>query len=152
MKSVCVSIDVPNPQEEIFDHLDVIANHEAFTNHMLSDFHYSGPHRGVGAAARVKVRAAGKTDTVEIEVIDAQRPSRLVERNIGAGGRRVATGTYVLRPGLGGGTTITFEYAWQTAPISERLAAPLVRAVMRRANQRSLHRLAEELAQLAPSP
>ena len=36
--------------------------------------------------------------------------------------------------------------AWQQAPLSERLAAPLVRAVLRRGNERAMERLAEQLA------
>ena len=45
----------------------------------------------------------------------------------------------------GGRTRVTFEYAWQKAPMSEALAAPLVRAVSRRASQRAMERLAEQL-------
>jgi hypothetical protein len=58
----------------------------------------------------------------------------------------VATGTYTLEPLPSGGTKISFEYAWQQAPLSERLAAPLVRAVLRRGNERAMERLAEQLA------
>lgn len=145
MRSVRVSTQVPRTREDVYDFLDVIANHEPFTDHMLHDFRYSGPDRGVGARAQVAVSAGGRTDTVEIEIIAAERPSTLVEQNIGAGGKRVATGTYSLRELPGGETGISFEYAWQRAPLGERLAAPFVRGVMRRANQRSLERLAEAL-------
>jgi hypothetical protein len=113
---------------------------------MLHDLRDSGPERGVGAKARVTASAGGRTDTVDIEVIAAERPSRIVERNIDAGGRRVATGTYELRELPSGETQVDCEYAWQRAPLSERLAAPLVRSVMRRANQRSLGRLAGALS------
>jgi hypothetical protein len=39
-----------------------------------------------------------------------------------------------------------FEYDWQQAPFSERLASPLVRAILRRGNARAMQRLAEQLA------
>ena len=96
MKPVLVTVDVAYSREQVFDFLDVMSNHEPFTNHMLQDWHYSGPDRGVGSRARVTVRAAGRSETVHIEVIAAERPSTIVEQNVGAGGRRVGTGTYRL--------------------------------------------------------
>jgi carbon monoxide dehydrogenase subunit G len=146
MRPVAVTIDVPHPSEEVFDFLDVMANHEPFTNHILRDWQYSGPDRGIGSKARVSVSAGGRTETVDIEVVSAERPTTIVERNIGAGGRRIGTGTYTLAALPGGATRIVFEYAWQQAPLLERLASPLVRAILRRGNQRAMERLAEQLA------
>ena len=74
----------------------------------------------------------------------------LVERNVGAKGKRTATGTYRLSDAPGGGTRIEFEYAWEQLPLSERLAAPMVRSVLRRANQRAMERLAQQLSQPEP--
>src|SRR5436305_2457605 len=96
MKPVHVTIDVPHPREQVYDFLDVMANHEPFTNHILRDWEYSGPDRGIGSKAKVTVNAVGRTETVEIEVIAAERPTSIVEQNVGAGGRRIATGTYAL--------------------------------------------------------
>jgi carbon monoxide dehydrogenase subunit G len=152
MNPVKVSIDVPQNREDVYDFLDVIANHEPFTNHILKAWKYSGPDRGVGSRAQVQVTAGGRTDTIDIEVVSAQRPRTIVERNIGAGGKRVASGTYTLEPLPGGGTHITFEYAWRQAPLSERLASPLVRGVLRRANERAMQRLAEQLGVQLPVP
>jgi carbon monoxide dehydrogenase subunit G len=152
MKPVYVTIEVPYPPEDVYDFLDVMANHEPFTNHMLRDWEYSGPDRGVGSKARVKAVAAGRSDTVDIEVVSGERPNKIVERNVGAGGRRVANGTYILEAVPSGGTRIVFEYAWQRAPLSERLASPLVRAVLRRGNERAMQRLAEQLGDRVASP
>jgi hypothetical protein len=151
MQPVRVSIDVPTPREEVFDFLDVMANHEPFTNHMLSAWEYSGPPRGVGSKARALAKAAGKTDVIDITVVSAERPMKIVEENTGANGRRRANGTYTLEELPGGETRIVFEYSWQQAPISERLTAPLVRAYLRRGNQRAMQRLAEQLAVRAPA-
>ena len=142
MKPVHVSTEVPFPREEVFDFLDVMANHEPFTDHVMHDWEYSGPDRGVGSKARVKVTAGGRTDTVDIEVVSAQRPANIVEQNIGAGGRRVANGTYTLDALESGATRINFEYSWQRAPLSERLLAPVVRSMLRKANERAMERLA----------
>ena len=133
----------------MFDFLDVMANHEPFTDHILRDWEYSGPPSGIGSKARVRVKAAGRTDVIDIEVVSASRPERIVEQNVGAKGRRVANGTYYLEGLPDGGTKITFEYAWQKAPLSERLAAPMVRSVLRRANERAMERLAQQLGQHA---
>ncbi len=145
MEPVRVTINVTQPIEEVYDFLDVMANHEPFTNHILKDWEYSGPDRGVGSKARVHVSAGGRTDTVDIEVVDAERPTRIVECNIGAGGKRVASGTYTLSALPDGGTHVQFEYSWQQIPLSERLMSPVVRGMLRRANERAMHRLAERL-------
>jgi carbon monoxide dehydrogenase subunit G len=148
MKPVRVSIDVPQSREQVYDFLDVMANHEPFTNHLLQDWRYSGPDHGVGSKARVTVKTAGRTDTIDIEVIAGERPRSIVEQNVGAGGRRIATGTYTLDSLPDGGTRIVFEYAWKQAPLTERLAAPAVRSILARGNQRAMERLAEQLAAL----
>jgi len=151
MKPVHVTIDVPYTREDVFDFLDVMANHKAFTNHILRDWEYSGPDRGIGSKARVHVTAAGRTDTVDIEVVAAERPVTIVEQNIGAGGKRVANGTYRLADLPDGATKITFQYSWKQAPLSERMMAPVVRGMLRRANERAMERLAEQLATREPA-
>jgi hypothetical protein len=128
MKPVTVTTDVPQQREAVYDFLDVMANHEPFTDHIMQDWRYEG-----------------RAETVDIEVIAAERPVRTVERNIGAGGKRVSTGTYTLAELPDGGTRVTFTYAWQQAPWSERLAGPLVRAIARRGLERAMQRLAEQL-------
>ena len=98
MKPVTVSIEVPQSPEEVFDHLDVLANHEAFTDHFLVDWETSGPERGVGARARMRVKKPGPEDWLEMEVIESERPRRNVERATGAKGKRLTQGTYELAP------------------------------------------------------
>jgi len=99
---------------------------------MMREWRYEGPARGVGAKAKVTAVAAGRTETLDMQVIEAERPARNVERNVGASGR-VMTGSYTLAELPGGGTGITFESAWLRVPRNEALAAPLVRVVVRRA-------------------
>jgi hypothetical protein len=152
MKPVRVTIDVPYPREHVFDFLDVMSNHEPFTNHMLQDWEYSGPDRGIGSKARVKVKAGGRTESVEIEVIAAERPKTIVEQNVSAGGKRIGTGTYTLDELPAGHTRIAFEYAWRRPLVSDRVAAPVIRAILRRGNQRAMERLAEQLALREPTP
>jgi carbon monoxide dehydrogenase subunit G len=152
MKPVRVSIDVPQPREQVYDFLDVMSNHEPFTDHILKHWRYSGPERGIGSRAQVQVTTGGRTDTIDIEVVSARRPETIVERNVGARGKRIANGTYVLEQLADGGTRIVFEYSWQQAPLSERVASPLVRGVLRRGNERAMQRLAEQLETKLPAP
>jgi hypothetical protein len=144
MQPVTVSINVPQGPAQVFDYLDVMANHARFNDHFMKDWAFDGPATGLGAQARATVVAGGRRDPVQFEVVDAVPQRRITERNIGAGGRRVGTGTYVLSP-AGEGTQVSFEYAWEKAPLSDRLTAPLVRSLMRRLLQQSLERLAEAL-------
>jgi uncharacterized protein YndB with AHSA1/START domain len=145
LKPVTVSVEVPQDRDEVYDFLDVMANHEAFTDHLLRDWTLSGPDRGVGAKARVHVRAFGVADVVDIEVIDAESPRRIVERNVAAKAGRTAQGTYTLDALPGGGTRITFEYRWIVTPLADRLTAPLSRAFIRRFNLKAMQRLADQL-------
>ncbi|MEU0805262.1 SRPBCC family protein [Streptomyces sp. NPDC005970] len=151
MKSVTVSIDVPQTPEQVYDFLDVMAHHERFTNHYLTDYRYSGPDRGVGSRATVTVALGGTKTDVSIEVVEADAPRRIVERNVSAGGRRLAHGTYAIEPLPTGGSHISFTYAWVRAPLADRLLAPAVRATMRHANRTVMQRLAAELARHVPT-
>jgi hypothetical protein len=145
MRPICVSIDVPHERQRVYAFLDVMANHERFTDHMLRDWACSGPATGVGAKARVTSVLGGRRLPVDIEVVDAVAGERTTERNVSSGGRRVGHGTYTLSDLPSGGTRLTFTYGWQSAPIEDRLLAPVIRPAMRRGLQRSLGRLADEL-------
>ncbi len=146
MKAVTVSIDVQQTPEQVFDFLDVMAHHERFTNHYLTGWRYSGPARGLGAGATVTAALGGTKTEVTIEVVRADPSRRIVERNVSAAGRRLAHGTYTIEALRAGGSHVSFTYAWARAPLADRLLAPAVRAVMRRANRTVMRRLAIELA------
>lgn len=142
MKPITVSVVVDRPREEVFAHLDVLANHEVFTDHFMHDFSFSGPAAGVGAKARFRTRP---NDWMDLEVLESQAPVRTVERTVGAGGKRVTRGTYTLTEQPDGRTLVEFELVYEQGPASERMAAPLVRSILRRANERSMERLREVL-------
>jgi hypothetical protein len=146
MRPISVFIDVPRERANVYAFLDVMANHERFTDHMLRDWACSGPATGVGAKARVTNVLGGRRLPVDIEVVDVVPGERSTERNVSSGGRRVGHGTYTFRDVPSGGTRVTFTYEWRRAPIEDRLLAPVIRPMMRRALQRALDRLADELA------
>ncbi|OLZ65349.1 hypothetical protein AV521_32195 [Streptomyces sp. IMTB 2501] len=146
MKSVTVSIDVPQTPEQVYDFLDVMAHHERFTNHYLTDWRYDGPARGIGSCATVTAALGGVKTDVAIEVVEAEASRCIVERNVSAAGRRLAHGIYTIEPLPTGGSRVSFTYTWTRAPLAERLLAPAVRATMQRANRIVMRRLASELA------
>lgn len=145
IKPVSVSIDVPHEIGVVFEFLDVMANHEPFNDHLMTDWELSGPERGVGSKARVRTRALGVTDIVDIEVIEAEAPTRIVELNVAANAKRTGQGTYTLKPLRSGGTRVTFEYQWIVAPLLDRLTKPMARAYIRRNNTTAMRRLAGQL-------
>ncbi len=146
MKSVIVSIDVPQTPEQVYGFLDVMVNHERFTDHYLTNWRYTGPARGIGSCATVTAALGGTKTDVTIDVVEAEAPWCIVERNVSAAGRRQSRGTYTLEPLPTGGTRVSFTYTWVRAPLADRLLAPVVRATMRRANRTAMRRLATELA------
>src|SRR5262245_27729150 len=109
MKPVTVSTSVSRPREEVFDFLDVLANHAGFIDHMFTDWSFDGPERGVGAKGRARVNAPGSREWAEFEVVASERPLRTVEEALSAHGRRRTRGTYTLAERNGGGTEISFE-------------------------------------------
>jgi len=145
VKPVTVSTTVPNPVEDVYDFLEALANHESFLDHFLVDWSFSGLRAGVGAKGRARTDAPGSQDWTEFEIVEAERPRRIVEDGVGAGGKRHTRGAYELRGLPDGGTDISFELQWLEASRAERLAPPLTRAFVRRSNRKALRRLTKLL-------
>src|SRR5258706_971850 len=108
MKPVAVSTTVARPREEVFDHLDLLANHATYMDHMFVDWTFSGPATGVGAKGRAKVDAPLSREFAEFEVVESVRPERTVEEGVSAHGKRRTRGTYRLEELPGSGTKINF--------------------------------------------
>jgi hypothetical protein len=145
VKPVTVSIEVPQPVEEVFDYLAVLANHEAFLDHFLVDWKFSGPRRGVGAKAEARASAPMSQDWTDFEIVEIEQPSRIVEEGVGLKGKRRTRGTYRLQSQPGGGTEISFELEWLNTARAERLIPPMTRAFIRRPNGKAMRRLAAQL-------
>jgi polyketide cyclase/dehydrase/lipid transport protein len=146
VKPVTVSIEVPQPVEEVFDYLAVLANHEAFLDHFLVDWKFSGSPRGVGAKAEARASAPMSQDWTDFEIVEVEEPSRIVEEGVGLKGKRRTRGTYRLRSLPAGGTEISFELEWLEAARAESLIPVMTRAFIRRPNAKAMRRLARELA------
>jgi len=142
---VTVSVEVARPRQEVFDHVDVLSNHEAWLKNLYKDWTFDGPTRGVGATARATPDAPTSRERVEIKVVESQAPERIVEEVVSAHGKRETTGTYRFTESGAGRTRIEFELAWRKAPRSERVAPFLSRAFMARALGKSMKSLAAQL-------
>ena len=146
MKPVTVSVEVPNSTHEVYEFLEVLGNHESFMDHFMVDWQLSGPTRGVGAKANVRVKATAEKDWTDVEIIEADAGRRLVEETLGgpSAGRRTR-GTYLLESLPDGGTRINFELEMVEMPRADRLMGPLNRAYVKRVNRKAMKRLAETL-------
>lgn len=151
MQPITVSTTIARPIEEVFAFLDVQANHEQFNDHFMRDWRLSGPPAGPGARVAATAVLGGRSEAVAIEVVAAEAPTLIVERNVSAGGGRVATGTYRLTPASAASTEVAFDYAWERAPLPDRLLAPIVRVLMRRALTTSMQRLRAALTEVVPA-
>jgi hypothetical protein len=141
MEPVTVSVDVKRPRQEVFDHIDVLRNHEAWMDHLFKGWRFEGPVRGVGAKAVAIVDAPSSRERVDIEVVESESPSRTVEEAVSAHGKRRTRGTYTLTDLPGAGTRISFQLEWLLTPKSERILPPLSRAFMKRANGKAMRKL-----------
>jgi hypothetical protein len=148
VKPVAVAIEVPQSREKVYDFLDVLGNHEQFTDHFLVDWELSGPSSGVGAKARMQIKSFGRKEPLDMEVVAAERPRMTAEESVSAKGHRHTRGTYRLEEDPSGGTLIEFELEWLEATLLDRLSAAVARSFLRNANQRALQRLRVRLEEL----
>ena len=145
MKPLAFTTTVDRPREQVYEHLADLRNHEPFTDHFLVDW------EGDAGSVRVRVRAAGRSEVVEVNSIEPVAPSRLVERTIGAKGKRRTTGTYTLEEDGPNRTRVRFELAFEALPAIERPLLPLTRAWIRRKNSEALERLPGVLEAAIPA-
>ena len=151
MDPVTVSIVISAPREEIFDYLVDIANHPAFTDHYLVDWHLTRVDSvGTGAGARFRVKAPGnRYSWADVTFSEVERPQRIVEVGRTGKGNRIRTlGVYELSPASGGATRVSFTLQTAPATLADRLMESLgARALMRRQGRRAMHRLRAILEQ-----
>jgi uncharacterized protein YndB with AHSA1/START domain len=145
MEPVTVTVEVARPRQEVFDFVDVLANREGWMDHLYKDWSFEGPKRGVGGIAKAQVDAPSSRERVTIEVTETAAPERIVEEIENAHGKRKTRCTYRLAEAGEGRTRIDYEIEWLETPRSERLAKPVSRAFMSRANGKALKKLAAQL-------
>jgi Polyketide cyclase / dehydrase and lipid transport len=145
MEPVTVTVEVGRPRQEVFDFVDVLANREGWMDHLYKDWTFEGPKRGVGGIAKAQVDAPSARERVTLTLVEACAPERIVEEVDSAHGKRLTRSTYNFVEAGAGRTRIEFEFEWLKAPRSERIAPPVAHAFMKRAQSKSLKKLAAQL-------
>lgn len=136
MKPVTVTTTIDRPREEIYAVLEDLMNHEAFTDHFLTDFERT--------ESGIRVKGKGGGGWMEITPVESS-PARIVEEGrSGRGGRRRTRGIYELEP-RNGSTVVSFTNEIEPAGIGDRLMAPVIRAYLRKQNGRAMERLKEQM-------
>jgi uncharacterized protein YndB with AHSA1/START domain len=149
MDPVTVSTVVSTPRERAFDYLQDIANHPAFTDHFLVDWHLTrldSVGRGAGARFRLKV-PLNRFSWADVTFAEVERPHRIVEVGRTGKNNRIRTlGVYELDPAAAGSTRVSFTLQTVPATLADRIAESFgARRWLRRQNDRALRRLREIL-------
>jgi uncharacterized protein YndB with AHSA1/START domain len=143
------------PREQVFDLLADMAARPGWTDHYLKDFRLESPRsQGVGAAARYRLDAPLDRRWGETEVIEADRPRRVVEATrSGRLGRTRGEVAYELSPQGRSLTrvemTLWTEGGTARERVKERLGA---RRWLRRQAKKSLDRLRTILEERPDEP
>jgi uncharacterized protein YndB with AHSA1/START domain len=132
------------PRERVFDLLADMAARPSWTDHYLKDFRLESPRsEGVGAAARYRLDAPLDRRWGESEVIEADRPRRIVEATrSGRLGRTRGEVVYELSPQGRSLTRVELTLWTEGGTPRERVKEKLgARRWLRRQAKKSLDRL-----------
>jgi uncharacterized protein YndB with AHSA1/START domain len=143
VRPVTVQSYISAPREEVFDYIADLANHVAFTDHYLREFHLArAKSSGLGAAARFRVDLPSGHQWVEVQVVEHQRPRLLAME--GHGGRlgRVRIGIAYELSDEAGVTRVGMSTWTEPATRTDRLREALgARRWLKRQNRIALERL-----------
>jgi uncharacterized protein YndB with AHSA1/START domain len=143
------------PREQVFDVLVDMAARPGWTDHYMKDFRLESPRStGVGAAARYRLDLPFYRQWVEAEIVEADRPRRVVEATrSGRLGRTSGEVSFELTPQGRSLTrvdmTISTEASTARERVQERLGA---RRWLRRRSKKALERLRAMLEEGAEQP
>jgi uncharacterized protein YndB with AHSA1/START domain len=152
---ISVHAYVSAPREEVFDLLADIAARPSWTDHYLKDFRLESPRTyGVGAAARYRLDAPLDRRWGETELIEADRPRRIVEATrSGRLGRTRGEVVYDLSPQGRSLTHVEMTVWTEGGSARERLKEKLGgRRWLRRQAKKSLERLRTILEEHSDEP
>ena len=155
MLPVRVHTFISAPREQVFDFLADMAARPSWTDHYMKDFRLENARtHGVGAAARYRLEAPLYKHWVETEIVEADRPRRLVEATRGGRlGRGQGEVVFDLTPQGRSLTrldmTIRSEPGTPRERVQEKLGA---RRWLRRRAKKSLERLRAIFEERAGAP
>jgi hypothetical protein len=149
MGPVSAEIEIDAPRERAFAAISDLARRPSFTDHFISELRLTRiESRGVGAGARFRITTAPRGVWMDTAIVEAEEPTRLVERGRGGRGNRIPS-TTVWELLEGPGSLITARVSFWTEPSNplDRLIDALGGAAMwqERAWGRALERLRDQL-------
>jgi uncharacterized protein YndB with AHSA1/START domain len=143
MREVTVHTVISAPREEIFDFVSDLSRRPAFCDHYLREFRLARANpRGVGAAARFKLRLPLAKEWADIEIKVCDRPKRIVEEGrIGRLGRSRLVAVYDFIPEAAGTTRVELTTYSEPATIFDKLKQTGAHGRVKRGSRKALRRL-----------
>ena len=116
MLPVTVQASISASREEIYDYIVDLALRPAWCDHYLSDYRLTSPRSvGVGAGARYLIDAPMSRLYMEVTIVEAESPRRIVERAHGGRNLRTKGGVSWELTRAGAGLTRVEMTAWHDA-------------------------------------
>ena len=157
MREVTVHTVISAPREQIFDFVSDLSRRPAFSDHYMREYRLARVNpRGVGAAARFKLKLPLAKEWAELEIKVCDRPKRIVEDGrIGRLGRSRLVAVYDFIPEAAGTTRVELTTYSEPGNAIEKFKQTGAHGWMKRRSRKALRRLrdifetenAEELAQ-----
>ena len=143
MREVTVSATISAPREEVFDFVCDLAGRPAYTDHFMRDYRLARVDPvGPGAAARFQLRAPLAKEYAELQIMEADRPRRIVEEiRVGRRGRNRSVAVYEFIVYGGGVTRVELTTYSEPATIIDRVKELGAAAWIRRQTKKALERL-----------
>ena len=143
MRQVTVDAHISAPREKVFDFVADLAARPAYTDHYLKDYRLAraNPY-GLGAAARFRLDAPFSRQYGELEVVEFERPRKIVEEaRLGRLGRSRSLAVYEFITETGGNTRVELTTYSEPANALEALKQLGAAGWMRRQTRIALERL-----------
>jgi hypothetical protein len=143
MREATVHTVISAPREEIFDFVSDLSLRPAFCDHYMGEYRLARANpRGVGAAARFKLKLPLATEWAGIEIKVCDRPARIVEEGrIGRFGRSRLLAVYDFIPEAAGTTRVELTTYGEPATFVDRVKHAGAHRWMRRRSAKALRRL-----------
>ncbi len=143
MRQVTVHTVISAPREEIFDFVSDLSRRPAYCDHYMREYRLARNNpRGVGAAARFKLKLPLAKEWAQIEIKVCDRPMRIVEEGrIGRLGRSRLVAVYDFIPEAAGTTRVELTTYSEPATIFDKFKQTGAHGWMRRRSRKALRRL-----------
>lgn len=131
------------PRDEIFDFVSDLSRRPAYCDHYMRDYRLARANpRGLGAAARFRLRLPLAKEWAEIEIKTCDRPKRIVEEGrIGRLGRSRLVAVYDFIPEAAGTTRVELTTYSEPGHFIDKFKQAGAHGWMRRRSSKALRRL-----------